>query len=108
MCQFICFCFIDKFVVVFVMFIVLVVIMVSVMLVIYCVDLDYIYFSFEVDYMGGLLVWCGKFNFSCGMVIFDCVKQIGSVDVSVDMVSVDFGQDKFNVYVQGFELFDIW
>ena len=74
--------------------------------VIYRIDPDHTYPSFEADHMGGLSVWRGKFNASRGMVSLDRAKQTGSVDVVVDMASVDFGQDKLNAYSQGPELFD--
>lgn len=74
--------------------------------VIYRIDPDHTYPSFEADHMGGLSVWRGKFNTSRGTVNLDRAKQRGSVDVVVDVASVDFGQDKLNGYAQGPELFD--
>ena len=72
----------------------------------YQVDPTHTYPSFEADHMGGLSVWRGKFNASRGTVILDRAKQTGSVDVSVDMASADFGQDKLNAVAQGPELLD--
>ena len=72
----------------------------------YRIDPDHTYPSFEADHMGGLSVWRGKFNTSRGTVTFDRARQVGTVDVTVDMASVDFGQDKLNGYAQGPELFD--
>lgn len=72
----------------------------------YRIDPDHTYPSFEADHMGGLSVWRGKFNASRGTVTLDRATQTGSVDVMVDMASVDFGQDKLNAYSQGPELFD--
>jgi polyisoprenoid-binding protein YceI len=73
----------------------------------YKIDPDHTYPSFEADHMGGLSVWRGKFNTSRGTVILDRAAQSGSVDVTVDVASADFGQDKLSAYAQGPELFDI-
>ncbi|MFK2904095.1 polyisoprenoid-binding protein [Dyella ginsengisoli] len=72
----------------------------------YRIDPDHTYPSFEADHMGGLSVWRGKFNSSRGTVTLDRAAQSGTVDVTVDMASADFGQDKLNAMAQGPELFD--
>ena len=72
----------------------------------YTIDPDHTYPSFEADHMGGLSVWRGKFNASRGTVTLDRAAQSGTVDVTVDMASADFGQDKLNAMAQGPELFD--
>lgn len=72
----------------------------------YRIDPDHTYPSFEADHLGGLSTWRGKFNHSRGTVTLDRAKQAGTVDVVVDMRSVDFGQDQLNAVAQGPELFD--
>ena len=72
----------------------------------YRIDPDHTYPSFEADHLGGLSVWRGKFNHSRGTVTLDRAKRTGTVDVIVDMSSVDFGQDKLDAFSQGPELFD--
>jgi polyisoprenoid-binding protein YceI len=72
----------------------------------YTIDPDHTYPSFEADHMGGLSVWRGKFNTSRGTVTLDRAAQSGTVDVTVDMASADFGQDKLDAVAQGPELFD--
>jgi len=72
----------------------------------YRIDPDHTYSSFEADHLGGLSVWRGKFNHSRGTVTLDRAKRTGTVDVIVDMSSVDFGQDKLDAFSQGPELFD--
>ncbi|EIL93193.1 YceI family protein [Rhodanobacter spathiphylli] len=72
----------------------------------YNIDPDHTYPSFEADHMGGLSVWRGKFNHSSGTVMLDKTAGTGSVDVTVDMKSADFGQDQLNAGTQGEELFD--
>lgn len=73
----------------------------------YEIDPSHTYPSFEADHMGGLSVWRGKFNTTHGTVMLDKAAQSGSVDVSVDMASADFGLDKLNEVAQGKELFEV-
>ena len=72
----------------------------------YRIDPDHTYPSFEADHMGGLSVWRGKFNHSRGTVTLDKAAGTGTVDVTVDMKSADFGQDQLNQGTQGKELFE--
>jgi polyisoprenoid-binding protein YceI len=72
----------------------------------YDIDPNHTYPSFEADHMGGLSVWRGKFNHSTGEVMLDKTAGTGTVDVTVDMKSADFGQDQLNAGTQGEELFD--
>lgn len=73
----------------------------------YRIDPDHTYPSFEADHLGGLSTWRGKFNHSRGTVTMDRAKRTGTVDVVVDMRSVDFGQDKLNEVAQGPQLFEV-
>ena len=72
----------------------------------YRIDPDHTYPSFEADHMGGLSVWRGKFNHTRGTVTLDKAAGLGTVDVTVDMKSADFGQDQLNQGTQGKELFE--
>ena len=58
----------------------------------YKVDPDHTFPSFEADHMG-ISLWRGKLNKSSGMVNFDKATGSGSVDIAVDLASIDFGQD---------------
>jgi polyisoprenoid-binding protein YceI len=73
----------------------------------YAIDPEHTYPSFEADHMAGLSVWRGKFNHSSGKVALDKVAGTGSVDVVIDMASVDFGHDVLNGQARGAELFDV-
>lgn len=64
--------------------------------VVYEIDAKHTYPSFEADHMGGMSTWRGKFNRTSGTVMLDKVAQQGSVDVTVDIASVDFGLDTMN------------
>src|SRR5688572_14582892 len=71
----------------------------------YRVDPEHTYPSFEADHMG-LSLWRGKFNRTEGSIALDKTAGTGSVDVRIDVSSVDFGHEKLNEAAQGKELFD--
>jgi polyisoprenoid-binding protein YceI len=71
----------------------------------YRVDPEHTYPSFEADHMG-LSLWRGKFNRTEGSIALDKAAGTGSVDVRIDVTSVDFGLEKLNAAAQGKELFD--
>jgi polyisoprenoid-binding protein YceI len=72
----------------------------------YRIDPDHTYPSFEADHMGGLSVWRGKFNHSRGTITLDKTAGTGTVDVTVDIKSADFGLDALNQSAQDKELFE--
>ena len=73
----------------------------------YILDPTHTYPSFEADHMGGLSVWRGKFDSSSGKVVYDKDAKSGSIDVTVDMSSVDFGMPKLNEHAKSDEIFDV-
>ncbi|GAA0722857.1 YceI family protein [Dokdonella soli] len=73
----------------------------------YEIDPSHTYPSFEADHLGGLSTWRGKFNATRGNVALDKATGEGTVDITVDVTSIDFGQDKLNEVAKGAELFDI-
>jgi len=62
----------------------------------YQLDPEHTYPSFEADHIGGLSVWRGKFHKSQGTVTIDRAARTGTVDLTVDVASIDFGNDKLN------------
>jgi polyisoprenoid-binding protein YceI len=72
----------------------------------YRIDPDHTYPSFEADHMGGLSVWRGKFNHTRGTITLDKTAGTGTVDVTVDITSADFGLDALNRSAQGKDLFE--
>ena len=72
----------------------------------YIIDPDHTYPSFEADHLGGLSVWRGKFNRSSGKIVLDRQAGTGEVDVSIDIASIDFGNDKMNEVALGEMLFE--
>ena len=62
----------------------------------YQLDPTHTYPSFETDHFGGLSIWRGKFKKSSGTVVLDRAAKTGTVDVTIDMSSVDIGNDKLD------------
>jgi polyisoprenoid-binding protein YceI len=73
----------------------------------YVLDPTHTYPSFEADHMGGLSVWRGKFTKTSGSVVYDKAAKSGSINVTVDMSSVDFGMAKLDEHARSAELFDV-
>jgi polyisoprenoid-binding protein YceI len=73
----------------------------------YNVDPTHTYPSFEADHLGGLSVWRGKFVKSSGTIVLDREKGSGTVDVTVDASSIDFGMPKLNEHAKSAEMFDV-
>jgi polyisoprenoid-binding protein YceI len=72
----------------------------------YNVDPAHTYPSFETDHMGGVSVWRGKFEKSSGTITLDKEKSAGTVDITVDAASIDFGHTKLNEHVKSAEMLD--
>ena len=73
----------------------------------YDVDPNHTYPSFEADHFNGLSVWRGKFEKSSGKVVLDKEKSSGTVDITVDASSIDFGHAKLNEHAKSPEMFDV-
>ncbi|MFM7670158.1 MAG: YceI family protein [Betaproteobacteria bacterium] len=74
---------------------------------VYNIDPGHTYPSFEADHMG-LSIWRGKFTKSSGKIVLDRQsKSGGSVEISIDASSIDFGHAKMNEKARGDEMFNI-
>lgn len=73
----------------------------------YKIDPEHTHPSFKADHMGGLSNWRGKFNKSSGSVVLDKEAQTGSIDVKVDIDSIDFGHDELNQQAKSPDMFDV-
>lgn len=71
----------------------------------YTIDPTHTFPSFEADHMG-ISVWRGKFNKTSGQVTLDKVAGTGTIDVTIDADSVDFGLEIMNDKARSAELFD--
>jgi polyisoprenoid-binding protein YceI len=72
----------------------------------YNLDPKHTYPSFAADHFGGLSVWRGKFDATSGKVVYDKDAKSGSIEVTVDMSSIDFGMPKLNEHAKSAEIFD--
>ncbi len=72
----------------------------------YEIDPTHTYPSFEADHMG-LSVWRGKLNKSSGSIVYDKADGSGSVDVKLDLASIDFGLEAMNAWARGKDFFDL-
>jgi polyisoprenoid-binding protein YceI len=61
----------------------------------YIIDPDHTHPLFEADHYG-LSVWRGLFKNTSGTIVLDAAAASGSVNIDIDMTSVDFGNDKLN------------
>src|ERR1700744_1108145 len=72
----------------------------------YILDPNNTFPSFAADHFGGLSGWRGKFDATTGKVVYDKEAKSGSIEVTVDMNSIDFGMPKLNDHAKSAELFD--
>jgi len=71
----------------------------------YNFDPDHTYPSFETDHMG-FSIWRGKFNKTSGTFVYDKEAKSGTVEVKVDIASVDTGHDTLNGHLQSSRYLD--
>jgi polyisoprenoid-binding protein YceI len=71
----------------------------------YNIDPSHTYPSFEADHKG-LSVLRGKFNKTSGTIELDRAKKSGSMEVTIDATSLDFGHDKLNAHANSPDIFD--
>jgi polyisoprenoid-binding protein YceI len=62
----------------------------------YTIDPNHTHPEFEVDHLGGVSVWRGLFKRTSGTIVLDATAQTGTLDVDIDVASVEFGNDKLN------------
>ncbi|MET3106092.1 polyisoprenoid-binding protein YceI [Oxalobacteraceae bacterium GrIS 2.11] len=72
----------------------------------YNIDPSHTYPSFETDHMG-ISVWRGKFTKTSGTVTLDKAKKTGSLNIVIDMSSIDIGFDKLNDHLKSEDFFNI-
>lgn len=72
----------------------------------YEIDPAHTYPSFSADHMG-ISKWRGKFNRSSGKMILDKAAGTGSVEVEIDVASVDFGLEAMQPHALGPDFFDV-
>jgi polyisoprenoid-binding protein YceI len=73
----------------------------------YNVDPKHTFPSFEADHFGGVSVWRGKFNTSSGTIVLDREAKGGTVDITIDLASVDTGLEDLNDHLKKADFFDV-
>ncbi|MEO7324919.1 MAG: YceI family protein [Dokdonella sp.] len=77
----------------------------SAAMVTYDIDPNHTYPSFEADHMG-VSIWRGKLDHTTGKVTLDKAAGKGDVDISIDLASIDFGQDELDAWAKSDKFFD--
>lgn len=72
----------------------------------YVIDPTHTYPSFEADHMG-LSYWRGKLTKNAGSIVYDKTDGSGSVDVQMDLASIDFGLEAMNAWARGEKFFNV-
>lgn len=73
----------------------------------YTIDSSHTFPSFEADHMG-ISILRGKFNMTTGTIVLDRAAKTGTVDITIDTDSLDFGHDKLNSHAKSDEkMFDV-
>ena len=62
----------------------------------YTIDPNHTHPAFEADHFNGLSVWRGVFKQTSGTITLDTAAATGTVDIEINVASVDFGHDKLN------------
>ena len=73
----------------------------------YEIDSSHTFPAFEADHMGGLSLWRGKINSTSGEIVLDKDKETGSVNVIMDMSTIDFGHEGMNKHAKNSDMFDV-
>jgi polyisoprenoid-binding protein YceI len=72
----------------------------------YTIDPSHTYPSFEADHMG-MSVLRGKFTKSSGTIVLDRAAKTGSMEITIDASSIDFGHEKLNKHAKTADMFDV-
>ncbi|MFJ3044510.1 YceI family protein [Herbaspirillum chlorophenolicum] len=72
----------------------------------YTIDPSHTYPSFEADHMG-VSIFRGKFTKTSGTVNLDRAAKTGTMEITVDTSSIDFGHAKLNEHAKGADMFDV-
>ncbi len=72
----------------------------------YEVDSAHTYPAFEADHMGGVSLWRGKINSTTGTVVLDKEAQTGTVELEMDLRTIDVGHQGLNDHLQTEDFFN--
>ena len=73
----------------------------------YTIEPGHTYPSFEADHLG-ISFWRGKFTKTTGNVVLDrAAANGGSLNITIDASSIDFGHKKMNEHATGKDMFNV-
>jgi polyisoprenoid-binding protein YceI len=72
----------------------------------YVIDPAHTYPSFEADHFGGMSIWRGKFTTTSGKIVLDRAAKSGTIEVAVDVASIQFGNPKLDEHAKSDQIFD--
>ncbi len=72
----------------------------------YTIDPSHTHPSFEADHMG-ISFWRGLFTKTTGKITLDRVAKTGTVDITIDTNSIDFGHAKMTEHAKGKDMFNV-
>src|ERR1700736_1262645 len=67
----------------------------------YRIDPNHTHPLFEVDHFDGLSTWRGLFKSTSGTITLDRERGTGTVEVMIELSSIELGHDKLNQIVVG-------
>ncbi|MFL2546029.1 MAG: YceI family protein [Candidatus Rariloculaceae bacterium] len=73
----------------------------------YEIDPRHTFPSFEADHQGGISVWRGKIESSSGTIVVDQEAKTGTVNVTMEMDSIDFGLDAMTDHAKSEDILDV-
>jgi len=73
----------------------------------YIVDSSHTFPSFEADHQGGLSIWRGNIERTTGKVVLDKAGENGTVEVTMDMSSIDFGHAGMNEHAKAADILNV-
>lgn len=72
----------------------------------YNIEPSHTYPSFEADHMG-ISVWRGKFGKTSGTITLDRAAKTGTMDITIDATTVDFGHAAMNEHAKKDDIFNV-
>lgn len=73
----------------------------------YNIDPSHTFPAFEADHQGGLSIWRGKVKSTSGTIVLDRAAETGTVDVTMDMATIDFGHDGMNTHAMAPDILNV-
>lgn len=73
----------------------------------YVIDPSHTFPSFETDHLGGLSIWRGKFTKTSGKIVYDASAKTGTLEVTIDMASIDVGYEKLETRARADDILDV-